>query len=353
MDATEWEREVHGFLDDAKRGLWDAVEAWLERSRAHAARVDATPAGRWSALHHAAWCNALDAAAMLLRFGADVRLLNQRTMERPLDIARSKGYSAMVRLMIGLEGCRRAKPPPTEELVACAMALHPRLGRDSLAAVLTPELFCSVFEYLQEPINHRPVLKCRHCQSCIGGLRCAGLRNPELQEGRTVPVPMDLSCGRLLVASSVDNLGMLSCPLGHGSSVIRCCRTCEGNHDKTMKHDENVFIGPWNNRHDPPAGRGGPAQFTCTRCGWTVDGFHCMSTKHLGRMVPLERNPYFERVMSAFVWDCQSYMTVPAHSQCRGKFGGESVLCSDCSEVLGDEAYMRAVQFEELAGPPR
>lgn len=70
-------KEVHAFIDAAKFGRWDDVEAWLLRSPEHRSHVNDMPAGRWSALHHAARLGSIKATKMLLRFGANPNLLNR------------------------------------------------------------------------------------------------------------------------------------------------------------------------------------------------------------------------------------------------------------------------------------
>jgi hypothetical protein len=66
----------HAFLDLAKAYDWAAMDGTLRKSHP-GGLVDAQPAGRWSALHQAAYCGDLQAVKMLLGHGASPLVRNE------------------------------------------------------------------------------------------------------------------------------------------------------------------------------------------------------------------------------------------------------------------------------------
>lgn len=58
----------HAFIDLAAKGQWLAVEAFVESG---VLDINVMPAGRWSALHHAAFAQDAEAIQMLTSHGAE------------------------------------------------------------------------------------------------------------------------------------------------------------------------------------------------------------------------------------------------------------------------------------------
>lgn len=333
---------AHKLLDYAKIGQWEELEYALKQEDARAL-VNSMPKGRWALLHQASFFGCTTAVRMLLDRKADPRLEN-RDGDTAVAIAQRQGYANVAAL---LARCAEVVTPnAVEQLLALAMACHPRLGHGSAANCLQNASLRKIFEFLYEvpPV----VLQCNSCSFRLAGFRCQGRRLAELQirvthqagqhyptvalmPGVTLPV-VPSGCGCTLKVSAD---GELSCPRGHGAGELHCL-----GHGQLLPSVIPAPAGIADAVEE--TGVDESPLLTCNRCGWSVDGALCVSEAHEDPL-PLPRNGFFERCFCAYVWSCQHGCSRKPDDG--GLFTRGSLTCR-----CGGE--MHAFDYEERHGPP-
>eukprot|EP00746_Dinoflagellata_sp_MGD_P011688 gnl/MRDRNA2_/MRDRNA2_124620_c0_seq1.p1 gnl/MRDRNA2_/MRDRNA2_124620_c0~~gnl/MRDRNA2_/MRDRNA2_124620_c0_seq1.p1 ORF type:complete len:348 (-),score=43.90 gnl/MRDRNA2_/MRDRNA2_124620_c0_seq1:87-1130(-) len=343
-DASDDVALAHKLLDHAKAGHWKLVAQIVNSSDGRKV-INSMPSGRWGAIHQAAFWGHKDAVKMLLQAGADPQMRN-RNGDTALQVALSKknssqGYVDVVNLL------RKSfkKQSNHVEVMALAMATHPRLGSASPAKILTSEIFMKVGEFLREA--EQPAFQCPDCHWRLGGFVCRGSRASSLQveirydasgwpmpittslPGVTIPVATS-GCGMALVAH--DN--KLRCPKGCGEATLFCHSHGQMKFDPghVVPAGADIMVGT---KSEAPL-------LTCDRCGWSVDGALCLTEGHEGEPLPLERNGFFERVACSYVWTCRHGCSRKQHG---GTYADGALQCTCGGSML-------ALEYTEIHGPP-
>lgn len=101
----------HEFLDEAKSFNWDTVKAMLTESPD---LVNVQPAGRWSALHQAAFDGNSDAVTFLLEAGADPKAAS-RDGKTPAEVAKGAAKELLSKPSDDISEGAEAEEPPKKK----------------------------------------------------------------------------------------------------------------------------------------------------------------------------------------------------------------------------------------------